>query len=306
MKSARLADRRRVRLEEAVPPYAVPIREADGVVRVVANNPGPMTYHGTNTWLVEHGPDRGIVVIDPGPEDAEHVRAVLDAGAGRIDHILVSHAHADHSGAALALAETLDLPIEGHPRLFDLVMLPARHRVLAAGDLVGGLEVVPTPGHASEHLCFARASDRILFTADHVMGWSTSVVPPPPWGSAADYVRSLGHLQERGDAAFFSGHGPIIRDPMGVLVALQLQRARRERQVASVLASSGPASVDSLVLQLYPALRPGLQTAARANVLGYLHKLADEGRAIRSGETWSPAGPVVRTPDPAGPVEGGP
>ena len=277
-----MAERARVRLDEPVPTYGVPIAEADGVVRIVANNPGPMTYRGTNTWLVEHGAE------------------------GRIDRILISHAHADHSGAAPALAAALDLPLEGHPALFRLVALPGRRRAIRDGDEVAGLRVIHTPGHADEHLCFAREVDAILFTADHVMGWSTSVVPPPPWGSAADYVRSLQRLQTRDDRVFLSGHGPPIRHPQDLLAALLAQRARREREVASVLAAVGPATTDTLVPRLYPTLKPGLDRAARANVLGFLHKLVDEKRASREGDTWSPAATVIRPPEGSRPIEEGP
>ena len=300
-----MAERSRVRLAEPVPPYGVPIAEADGIVRIVANNPGPMTYRGTNTWLVEHGPDRTIAVIDPGPDDPDHVEAILSAGRGRIDRILVSHAHADHAGAAPALAAALDLALDGERTLFDLVSLPGRHRVLTDGDEVAGLRVLHTPGHAAEHLCFAREADGIVFTADHVMGWSTSVVPPPPWGSAGDYVRSLRRLQARDDRIFLSGHGPPIRHPRDLLAALLSQRARREREVVALLAVTGPAIVDQMVPLLYPTLKPGLDRAARANILGFLHKLADEGHASRDGETWSPAGTIVRPPDAPRPVEEG-
>ena len=301
-----MAEPTRRRLHEPVPSYGVPIAEAEGVVRIVANNPGPMTYRGTNTWLVEHGPDGALAVIDPGPDDPDHVDAILRAGSGRIDRILISHAHADHSGAAPALAAALDLPLAGHPALFELVTLPGRHRLLADGDEVAGLRVVHTPGHAAEHLCFAREAGAILFTADHVMGWSTSVVPPPPWGSAADYVRSLRRLQAREDRMFLSGHGPPIRHPPDLLAALLMQRARRERDVALQLAATGAATVDVLVPRLYPTLKPGLDRAARANVLGFLHKLADEGRATRAGETWSPAGSIVRPPDAPRAIDDGP
>ena len=300
-----MAERTRVRLTEPVPPYGVPIAEAEGVVRVVANNPGPMTYRGTNTWLVEHGPANAIVVIDPGPDDPDHVDAILRAARGRIDRILISHAHADHSGAAPALAAALDLPLEGHRTLFDLVALPGRRRALADGDEVAGLQVVHTPGHAAEHLCFARKAGAILFTADHVMGWSTSVVPPPPWGSAGDYLRSLRGLQARDDRIFLSGHGPPIRHPQDLLATLLSQRARRQRDVATLLAAIGPATVDQLVARLYPTLKPGLDRAARGNILGFLHKLADEGRAIREGDRWS-ARAVVGPVDEARPVEEGP
>ena len=291
-----MADRPRVRLTEDEPARGEPIEAAPGIWRIVATNPGPMTYYGTTTWLGAHGAGDRLALIDPGPDDRNHLDAVLAFGAGRIDRVLVSHAHGDHVGAAPRLAERLGLPIEGHVDLFARAELPTG-RVLADGDRVAGLEVVHTPGHAQEHLCFAREADGILFTADHVMGWSTSVVPPPPWGDASDYLASLDKLIAREDRLLLPGHGPAITRPREAMRTLYAQRLRRERDVIAALAAIGPASVDALTARLYPTLKPGLDMAARANVQGFLAKLAGENRARERDALWSAIGPAVEGAD---------
>ena len=252
--------------------------------RVVADNPGPITYWGTNTWFVEAASDGALAVIDPGPDDPAHLRAILAAGDHRIRHILVSHAHADHVALAPRLAEALGLPIGGHEALFAHAGLEPR-LVLADGDRVAGLTVVHTPGHAAEHLCFAR-DDGLLFTADHIMGWSTSVVPPPPSGDATDYLGSLRLVLERDDRALLPAHGPIITEPARATRALLAQRFRRERQVITLLAATRPIDFDALLARVYPAIKPGLDGATRANLGGYLARLEATGRAVRDGDRW--------------------
>ena len=265
---------------EAPPPTGVPLAATAGIFRVVAPNPGPMTYNGTNTWFVPDGAG-GFAVIDPGPDDASHLAATLRAGAGRISHVLASHWHGDHIGNAAALAEALHLPIHGHALLAGRVAAPLV--LLADGDCIAGLTAVHTPGHANDHLCFARETDRILFTADHVMGWSTSVVPPPPYGSARDYLGSLKRLLGRDDVLYLSGHGPPITAPHALVRTLLAQRLRRERELRTVLAAA-PADVTALVRRIYPALKPGLDGAAHANIEGLLAKLAEDDAAAKDAD----------------------
>ncbi len=248
--------------------------------RVVAANPGPMTYHGTNTWFAEIAEPGGpLAVIDPGPDDDAHLAAIIAAGAGRITHLLVSHAHGDHIALAPRLSRALDLPIHAHP-------LVARVGIEADipidnGFTLGRLASLHTPGHATDHLCFAYDRNS-LFTADHVMGWSTSVVPPPPEGSAGQYLSSLRLLLERDDRVYFSGHGPLIENPRKMVSNLITQRLRREREVAE-LVRAGSRTIDDLLARLYPALKPGLDFAARANIAGHLARLEEEA-VIGPGE----------------------
>ncbi len=270
------ASRGGARTLEAPPPYGVKIDAQDGIFRVVAENPGPMTYHGTNTWFVPDGAG-GTAVIDPGPDDKAHLEATLDAGAGRISHVLVSHRHADHLGNAPALAERLGLPLHGHAILREFTSSPVVE--LTDGDGIAGLEVVHTPGHAQDHLCFARETGRILFTADHVMGWSTSVVPPPPDGDARDYLASLRLLLARGDSVYLPGHGAAIMQPHALVNTLLAQRLRRERDVRHLLAAE-PMTRAALVRRIYPTLKPGLDGAARGNIAGLLVKLAEDGVVV--------------------------
>ncbi len=277
------------RLLEPEPPRGVRLDAAPGIFRVVAGNPGPMTYHGTNTWFVEQ-PEGGLAVIDPGPDDPHHLDAILAAGEGRISHILLSHAHADHAGLAPRLADALSLPIQAH-RLLACFAGFMPDVALSDGDQVAGLEVLHTPGHAQDHLCFARP-DGVLFTADHVMGWSTSVVPPAPHGSAHDYVSSLKRVRDRGDQMLLSGHGPAIDQPRVLITKLLAQRRRREQQVIDLLASEAR-HIDAFVALLYPSLKPGLDRAARANIAGFLEALAADGLAAADGEIWRWVGPLT-------------
>lgn len=269
---------------EAPPPTGVPIDAQDGIFRVVAANPGPMTYHGTNTWFVPDGAG-GYAVIDPGPDDASHLEATLRAGAGRISHVLVSHRHKDHLGNAAALAARLGLTLHGHAILREFTATPVV--ALLDGDRIAGLTAVHTPGHAQDHLCFARDAGRVLFTADHVMGWSTSVVPPPPEGDARDYLASLHLLLARGDRVYLAGHGPPITQPAALVNTLLAQRLRRERDVRSTIALE-PMTQAALVRRIYPALKPGLDMAATANIAGLLAKLAEDGTASEGPDgIWS-------------------
>ncbi len=258
--------RRSARLQEPKPPIGTPIPEHPGVFRVVAPNPGPMTYHGTNTWLIELADPGGpLAVLDPGPDDDDHLAAVLAAGNGRIATILVSHAHGDHIALAPKLARALDLPIHAHPAIARVGIMA--DVAIGEGAEFGRVRALHTPGHALDHLCFAY--DGSLFTADHVMGWSTSVVPPPPEGDAGHYIDSLTRLADRNDRRYFSGHGPVIDEPLSMVSTLIAQRQRREREILN-LVRGGLTNADNLVGKLYPTLKPGLDGAARANMAGHL------------------------------------
>jgi len=266
------------------------------VRRVVARNPSLFTLYGTNTYLVGRGT---VAVIDPGPLLGEHRAALRRALQGEaVSHVLITHRHLDHcetasdfareTGAVLAAGrrrpgDSLP-PGNGLEETADPTLAP--DLVLAAGDRLGGpdwaLEVVATPGHTSDHLCFALAGARVLFTGDHVMGWSTSVVIPPD-GDMAAYRASLHLLQGRNDRTYLPGHGPPIADPGPYLAALVAHRAEREGEILAALAP-GPSTIPEIVRLLYAAVDPRLHPAAGRSVLAHLRELTAGGRVACEGE----------------------
>ncbi len=264
---------------EPVPNYGVAEEVAPGVRRIVAENPGPMTYRGTNTYLIES--DDGIMVLDPGPESPAHVAAILREAGGRIARILVSHAHRDHYGAAAALRAATGAPTYAHGLSAQAGFAP--DIAIDDGEAIGGLIAVHTPGHAAEHLCFA-VPGGVLFTADHVMPWSTSVVNPPN-GDMAAYVASLRLLLARLDTLYLSGHGPALAEPRGFVRELLDHRLAREQSILRAIAE-GPADVAGLADRIYQNLDPRLRRAAERNVLAHLLKLQAEGRALWRDEYW--------------------
>ncbi len=273
-------------LTEPEPERGVALPVIPGVWRVVANNPGPMTYHGTNTYLIE-GED-GMAVLDPGPDDPAHVAAVLTAGGGGIRRILLSHGHRDHVGATAALRAATGAEVFGfQPSLQPEI--PIDH-ALSEGDEVASLTVLHTPGHAADHLCFARAGGA-LFSADHVMSWSTSVVSPPN-GDMAHYLVHLRRLVPRDDRWLLPGHGPLLGRPAAFIRALIAHRVQREKAILAALGPE-PVSVSNLAATIYRGISPRLQAAAERNLLGHLVKLEAERQARREGELWRRAGPVA-------------
>ena len=263
-------------LTEPEPQRCVPHLVAPGIQRIVAANAGPMTYWGTNTYLIET-PD-GLTVLDPGPDDAEHVAAILAAGPVR--RILLSHTHSDHLDAVPALREATGAPVYAwhDPAVAFTPDIP-----LHEGSVVAGWTALHTPGHAPDHLCFAGPAG-VLFSADHVMAWSTSVVNPPD-GSMAAYMASLERLLARNDALYLPGHGPPLAAPRAYVEGLRAHRMARE---ASILAALGAEPVGSRALteRLYAETDPRLWRAAERNVLSHLDKLAGEGLARCGAAGW--------------------
>ena len=272
---------------EPAPAWGEAVSVAPGIRRVVARNAGPMTYHGTNTYMID-SPD-GLVVLDPGPDDPAHVQAVLHAGRGEIAHILLSHTHADHLGGAPALRAATGAPVHAWhaPAVAFEPDVP-----LHDGDLVAGLIALHTPGHASDHLCFA-APGHVLFSADHVMGWSTTVVSPPG-GDMADYMRSLERLMARADTLYLPGHGPPIADPLRAVEERHRHRLAREAAIVAALAA-GPSTAGELTVRLYD-VGPDLRRAAERNVVAHLLKLERENRAYCTEKVWrlTPSTSVAR------------
>ncbi len=261
------------------------------VRRMLAGNPGPMTFTGTCTYVVGSG---AVAIIDPGPDLPEHVAALLRALRHEtVSHILVTHTHRDHSGAAVALKAATGAKIIGCAASGTLAVperdagLDAGHdetyapdAVMSEGDAIAGrdfsLRAVATPGHTGNHLAFAMAEEAALFSGDHVMAWSTSVVIPPD-GTMADYMASLEKLQHRADAIYWPGHGNAVREPQPYLGALIHHRHQRE---AAILARLGTAeaTVADLVAAIYPDLDPALHHAAGLSVLAHLEDLIARGR----------------------------
>jgi glyoxylase-like metal-dependent hydrolase (beta-lactamase superfamily II) len=269
-------------VKEIEPERGVALAVVPKVRRVVAANPSQMTYHGTNTYLVDDDHDGGgITVIDPGPDDAGHVAAVVAAGEGRIRRILVSHTHADHVGGAAMLRTATGAPTYGWTHSASDAFT-ADHW-LSDGDQVAGLTALFTPGHAADHLCF-EWRDGIVFTADHVMGWASSIVSPPK-GDMRAYCASLRLLLARPHCLYLCGHGPAVPDPHSHVRALLANRIRRERAIAAAVARS-PTDTYTLMDRLYAKLDPVLRRAAERNVLAHLIKMEADGLVAREEGLW--------------------
>lgn len=254
---------------------------APGVRRRVAHNPSPMTYFGTNTYLIEH--DDGVIVLDPGPpNDQLHIDTIMRAADGRIAAIVLSHGHIDHAGALAALRDACGAPVYA----FHQSIMPGlvADFPLMEGDVVGPLQALHTPGHASDHLCFARA-DGLVFTADHVMGWSSSVVSPPG-GSMRDYLASLERLIARQDTLYLPGHGPAIVNPRPYVQDLRDRRLQREDDILRSVRQQ-PMTTGSLSSALYAKHDPVLQAAAERNVLAHLLKLQSDGNVFAADGVWT-------------------
>lgn len=266
------------------------------VTRILAPNPSPFTYTGTETYLVG---TTDLAVIDPGPDLPEHVDALLAAIAGRpVVAILCTHTHRDHSPASRAVKAATGAPITGcaplalnddGPRAdaaFDRDYAP--DRVLADGDRVEGdgwtLTAVATPGHTSNHLCFALEQSGALFTGDHVMGWSTSVVAPPD-GDMGAYMSSLDKLLARRDRVYYPAHGDPVDKPQRLVRGIMGHRKQREGQILRLL-DAEVGEIPAMVERMYVGLDPRLTGAAGRSVLAHLIDLQQRGLARAEGEAW--------------------
>lgn len=261
------------------------------VFRILGNNPGPMTGPGTNSYLIL-GQRRCLV--DPGPADERMVTAVQQALAGRrLDFILVTHTHRDHSPGASLLqaatgAELVGLPApdaEGQDHGFRPARRWQHGDVLDGGDF--RLQFVHTPGHVSNHLCYLLKEERLLFTGDHVLQGTTPVILPPD-GDMAAYLNSLNHLQTLDLAMLAPGHGEVMTDPQRELAALIAHRLKREASIVAGLESLGPCDLDSLVRHVYHDVPEQLWPMARRTLLAHLLKLQSDGRAEQMAERWQP------------------
>jgi glyoxylase-like metal-dependent hydrolase (beta-lactamase superfamily II) len=266
-------------LTEPEPPRGVSLEVVPGIRRIVAANAGVMTYHGTNTYLVD-GAD-GTTVVDPGPADDKHLDAVLAAIPGGVARILLTHSHQDHFGALPSLRQATGAPVFAF-RASPVAEFRPDHP-LDDDARIGEWMALHTPGHAPDHLCFARA-DGIVLTGDHVMSFSSSVVSPP-LGDMAAYFSSLRRMLARDDIAYLPGHGPILRQPKAFVAELLARREEREAKIARVL-GEGMHIPEEIAARLYAKSDPTLQRASERNVLAHLLKLEKEGAARRDGGLW--------------------
>ena len=267
------------------------------VRRVLAPNPGPFTYTGTGTYIVGSGT---VAIVDPGPNDPDHIAALLAAVDGEtVSHIVVTHTHRDHSPAAIAVKAATGARVVGCARLvlddhgpradagFDTTYAP--DAILADGERVAGpgwtLTALHTPGHTSNHLCFALVEERALFSGDHVMGWSTTVVAPPD-GDMAAYIASLRRLLDRDDVVYYPTHGAPVTEPQRFVRGLITHRKQRENQILARL-EDGAATVPAMVATMYAAVDPRLHPAAGLSVTAHLIDLAARGVVTRRGDVWA-------------------
>jgi glyoxylase-like metal-dependent hydrolase (beta-lactamase superfamily II) len=271
---------------------------APGVRRILVSNPGPFTFKGTLSYIIGRGK---VAIIDPGPVDARHTAALLDAVRGEtVTHIIITHTHRDHSPGAAALKAATGAPTfgEGPHRpsreLFigetarldaggDTEFVPD-HRI-THGDLIAGdgweIEAIATPGHTANHLAFALKGTGLLFSGDHVMGWSTSIVAPPD-GSMSDYMASLHRLAARAETLYLPGHGDVIRDAPDFVARYIAHRHGREASILHRL-GKGATDIPGLVRAIYIGLNPQLGGAAALSTLAHLEDLTARGLVATDG-----------------------
>jgi len=283
--------------------YGEPSELAPGVRRIVANNAGPFTYKGTNTYLIGSGSD--IALIDPGPEDGAHFEAIMRAAGGsRITHVLITHTHRDHTDGLPRVLEATGAKTVGLGRS---ATMPGVTRTSPSGsefvdrdfrpDIVledGGrlegdgfaLTALHTPGHAPDHLCFALEATPILFSGDHVMAWNTSVVAPPE-GNMNDYMQSLERLLDRSDEVYFPGHGGRVLQPQRVVKAYILHRRMREQSILECI-RQGKTTIADILPLVYQNLDARLINAASLSIAAHVERLVTLGLVTSEGPVTAP------------------
>lgn len=267
------------------------------VRRVLAGNPSAFTFTGTESYVVGAGAE--VAVIDPGPDEPDHIRALLGTiGTAKLTAILCTHTHRDHSPAAAPLAALTGAAVIGCAPLtisdsgprsdapFDQTYAP--DRVLTDGESLSGpdwtLTALATPGHTSNHLCFAVEESGALFTGDHVMGWSTSVIAPPD-GDMSAYMASLQKLYDRTDRVYYPAHGPQVDKPQQLVRGMMGHRRQRERQIVRLL-EEGLSAIEDMVPRMYQGVDRMLWPAAGRSVLAHLIDLEKRGIAASTEEHW--------------------
>jgi glyoxylase-like metal-dependent hydrolase (beta-lactamase superfamily II) len=270
-----------------------------GIRRIMANNPGPFTFKGTVSYIVGRGK---VAIVDPGPDDAAHVGALLDAVRNEtVTHIFVTHTHRDHSPAVLAIKAATGAKVyaEGPHRAARPLHI-GEHNPLDAsadrdfrpdvmlkdGEVVAGdgwsIEAVTTPGHTANHMSYALKDQNVLFAGDHIMAWATSIVAPPD-GAMSDYMASLAKLAQRREAIYFPGHGPAITDASRFVNYYILHRKAREASILHRL-SKGATDIPTIVRAIYIGIDPRLTGAAGLSVLAHLEDLAARGLVETDGQ----------------------
>ncbi|MEK1855306.1 MAG: MBL fold metallo-hydrolase [Phyllobacterium sp.] len=280
------------------PRYGEAIDIAANVKRITVNNPSPFTFHGTNSYLVGK---ETLALIDPGPIDDAHHATLLRVIAGRpVSHIFVSHTHRDHSPLATVMKDELGaiLVAEGPHRPARALHIGEVNLLDASGDtefvpdvlvpddmLIEGdgwaLRAIHTPGHTANHVVFALEGTGILFSADHVMAWATSIVAPPD-GSMSDYMASLDRLSQRHDRVYFPGHGGPVTKPKTFVRGLKAHRKMRERAIIERV-KAGDRTIADMVRVIYRETDPRLHGAAALSVLAHLEDLVDRGLVQTGG-----------------------
>jgi len=279
--------------------YGVETRLSWRISRLLAPNPGPFTFKGTGVHIL--GVGARVMVIDPGPDLPQHVEALKQAlGSRKLSHILITHTHRDHSPAAAALkawsgAKTYGVPLasrdfspqeglvdEAHDHDFvPDVTVHDGMRIYGDGF---ELECLATPGHTANHICYALREEHALFSGDHVMGWSTSVIAPPD-GDMGAYLASLERLRARGETIFYPTHGSPIDHPQDWIGQLLAHRRMREEQIRTALALRAQ-TVAELAQALYPQIDPPLAPAAAQQVLAHLRHLQSRSEVVQDDGRW--------------------
>ncbi len=278
------------------PHYGAEERLSKRVSRLLARNPSAFTFRGTGVYIIGEGNE--VAVVDPGPNLSEHVDCLKRAiGSRKVSHILITHTHRDHSPAAEPLkawsgAKTYGygpfvrddsgVGDESHDKSFVPDVAVTDGMVMQGQGFT--IECVFTPGHTANHMCYALPEEKALFTGDHVMGWSTSLVAPPD-GNMGDYMRSLEKLIARDDAILYPTHGSPIVQPCPFLRALLTHRRMREAQLANCIAM-GDDTLPSMVARLYAGLQPVLAGAASLTVQAHLEHMIEDGRIARDGARY--------------------
>ncbi|MDR3372293.1 MAG: MBL fold metallo-hydrolase [Ancalomicrobiaceae bacterium] len=280
------------------PRYGDAVRLSPLIRRVTANNPGPFTFHGTNSYLVGN---RQLAVIDPGPLDAAHLNALLRAvGDAEVVAILVTHTHRDHSPLSYRLARHTGAPVlaEGPHRLARPLAIGETEPLdgsgdtsfrpdclLSDGETVSGdgwrLTAIATPGHTANHLAFALEEESALFSGDHVMAWSTTIVAPPD-GSMVDYMASLDRLLARTEERYYPGHGAFLHTAQRFVADLRVHRLGREAAILKRL-EAGDVAIPDMVRAIYVGLDAKLAGAAGLSVLAHLEDLVARGVVSSDG-----------------------
>jgi glyoxylase-like metal-dependent hydrolase (beta-lactamase superfamily II) len=282
------------------PPFGAAVALSPLVRRITCNNPGPFTFRGTNTFIVGH---QSVAIIDPGPDDAAHLAAILNAVRGEtVSHILITHTHMDHSPLAAKLAAATGAKTYSAISPVKSTVIPdtqvdasvdhgfAPDVSLRDGDVVEGkgwaLEAVSTPGHMANHVSFAFTAEKALLAGDHVMAWATTVVAPPD-GNMNDYMGSLRKLLKRDETIYYPAHGPESHQPQALVRAILAHRKMREAAIFNRV-KAGDGTIEGIVANIYADVDPRLHGAAGLSTLAHLEHLMEKGRIeARDGRYFS-------------------